>query len=255
MTDRDSAHGQDGNEIGNDPIVRNPPAGIRGQDNHGKNTNQSERDAELELANHLRYLDEEIAELGLLARRTPSHVDLEHVRQQGLRDVQRQTAQKDGQHDDPLEVFQQRHNERLLSDAVPHDGQRDIAQAVEDDDDAEPHLPAVDVVLVKIPIEPADSKVIGQGHDPRRPNGVVRANVADDGDLGCEADVGEQKATEQFGEWALVDPFAHRVEEKLVAAVGVLFPPCEFVVHRQADTLLKAAVCPGRQTDDVAVTL
>ena len=46
------------------------------------------------LLQHLGNLDKEVGELGLLGRRAPGHVDLEHVRQQRLRDVQRQPTQE-----------------------------------------------------------------------------------------------------------------------------------------------------------------
>lgn len=177
------------------------------------------------------------------------------MRQQRLGDVEGQPAEEDGEHDDPLDVLEEGAKEGFLSDPVPHDGQRDVSEAVEDDDDAEPDLPGVDVVFVEVAVEPADGEVVGRGHDPGRADGVVGADVGDDGDFGGEADVGEEETTEERGEGTFVHPFAHGMEEQLVAAIGVFFPAGQFVIDSEGDAFFETFARPGGQADDVAVTL
>jgi hypothetical protein len=253
MAARHRGHGQDGDKIGDAPGIGHIAGG--GQHHHAGDAKEGKADRVLELLDHLGHLDEEVGELGLLAGGAPAHVDLEHVGEQRLGDVEGEATEEDGQHEDPLDVLEQGAEEGLLAHAVAHHRQRDVAQPVEDDDDGEPDLPAVDVVLVEVAVEPADGEVVGRGHDPGRADGVVGADVGDDGDLGGEADLREEEAAEERGEGPLVDPLAHRVEEQLVAAVGVLFPAREFVVDGQGDAFLEALARPGGQPDDVAVAL
>lgn len=55
------------------------------------------------------------------------------MREKGLRDVQREAAEKDGEHENQFEVFKEGTEEGFLADAVPHEGEGE-AEAVEDDD-------------------------------------------------------------------------------------------------------------------------
>jgi len=96
-----------------------------------------------------------------------------------------------------------------------------------------PDFPAVDVVLVEVPIVPTESEVICRCHDPRRADGVVRSDVRDDRNFAREADVREQELTEQRRKRTLEDPEANRVEEQLVAAICVLLPSGKFIVDGQ----------------------
>lgn len=104
MTRRDGRHGQDGDEITNLPVRWDEVC--RGEEDHADDADQGEEHAELELLEHLGHLDEEVGEFGFLGRRPPRHVDLEHVGQERLRDVQGQAAQEDTQHEGPFEVHQ-----------------------------------------------------------------------------------------------------------------------------------------------------
>lgn len=83
----------------------------RGQNDHARNHHDAEKHREPELAQHFRHLDEEVRELQLLRRRAPRHVDLEHVREDGLGDVDRDTAQEDEEQEEPLEVLNERPDE------------------------------------------------------------------------------------------------------------------------------------------------
>lgn len=71
----------------------------------------------------------------------------------------------------------------MRSGAVTHDCEGDVTETVEDDDDGEPDFPRVDVVFVQVAIEPSDGEVIGGGQDPGGADGVVSADVGEDGDL------------------------------------------------------------------------
>ncbi len=93
--------------------------------------------------------------------------------------MQAQPAQEDGEHEQPLEVLKQAGQQALLADAVPHDGQRHVAEPREDDDETEPHLERVEVVLVQDGREVAPEEVVGQREDAGRCDGVVRADVWD----------------------------------------------------------------------------
>ena len=189
---------QDSNEVGDAPAVRHERR--NGQDNHGDHTEQRETHTPLEAAQHLRHLLEEVALLGLLARRAPRHVDAEHMAQQRLAHVQRQSAQKTSQHERPLQVLEQAAEPAARADTVAHRGEGDVAEAVEDDDDGEPDFPAVDVVLVEVAVEEADGEVVGDRQDPGGADGVVGADVGYDGDFGGEADVREEELAEEGGE-------------------------------------------------------
>ena len=229
MTPRDRRHRQHGHEIPYTPLMRH---NLTAQHAHPQHRAHRKRNTHLEPPQHAGDLDEKIRHLRLLRRRAPRHVQLEHVREQRLADVQRQPAQENREQDDPLEILTQRGPEPRFASAVAQERERDVAQAVEHEHDAEPHAPAVDVVLVQEPVEPADGEVVGERHEPRRADGVVRPDVAQHGDLGGEADVGGEEAAEEGREWSAADPVAHRVEEQLVAAVRVLLPAGELVVHR-----------------------
>lgn len=194
MTRRDRGHGQDSDEVCDPPGVRHPVC--RGQQHHGDDHDDGEQQAILEAPQDLGDLDEKVGKLRLLARGAPGHVDFEHVCQQRLRDVQGQPTQEDAQHEDPFEILCQRGQEGLVRDAVAHDRESDVAQAVEDDDDGEPDLPAVDVVFVEVSVVPADGEVVCGRHDPCRADGVIRSYVGDDGDLGGEANIAEEEAGE-----------------------------------------------------------
>jgi hypothetical protein len=87
MTRRHCTHRQYRNEIVDLPAIRHKAALCQGD--HTDDSEQSKEDAELEPLDDFRDLDEEVAEFCFLAGGAPRHVDLEHVRQQGLRDMQR----------------------------------------------------------------------------------------------------------------------------------------------------------------------
>lgn len=104
MTSDDRSHGQDGNEILDLPI-RGHEIG-RSENDHADDADKREQHAPFEALQDFGDLDEEVGELGFFGRCAPGHVDLEHVSEQGRRDVQRQTAEEDGEHESPFEIEQ-----------------------------------------------------------------------------------------------------------------------------------------------------
>lgn len=110
----------------------------------------------------------------------------------------------------PFQILKQRRKPSAFSNSISHRRQRDVSEAIEDNDDGEPDLPTVNVVLVQVSIKPANGEIIGNGQNPRGANGVVGPNVADNGDFGGESDVGEEEFTEEgcegsgFSQWLLV---------------------------------------------------
>src|SRR5437879_13923343 len=89
--------------------------------------------------------------------------------------------------------------EGFFPNTIPHNCQRDVSKKVEHNDNRKPHLPGVDVILVEIPIIPANGKVISSSHNPCSANSVVCSNVRDDGNFGRHTDVREQEFAEQRG--------------------------------------------------------
>lgn len=77
----------------------------------------------------------------------------------------------------------------------------------------------------------------------------------DDSNLGGQANVGEEEASEQRSEGALPEPHADGVEEELVAAVSILLPASQFVVDCKRDTLLETLAGPSSKTDNVTSAL
>jgi hypothetical protein len=135
--------------------------------------------------------------------------------------MQHRTISKERTQTHPLEVLQQTLPKTPLPGPIPHNRQRHIPQPIKHNDDTEPHLPAIDVVFIEVSVEPANSEVVRQRHDPRRPDRIICSDVADDGYFRCEANVAEEEAAEERCEGAAVQPAAERVEEELVAAVCV----------------------------------
>ncbi len=88
-------------------------------------------------------------------------------------DVQGEATEEDGEHECPFEVLEDGTEERSFADSVAHYCQSDVAETVEDDDDAEPDFPGVDVVFVEVAVEPADGEVVGCCHYPGGAYGIV----------------------------------------------------------------------------------
>ena len=112
---------------------------------------------------------------------------------------------------------------------------------MEDDDDGEIDLEAVDVVVVEVPVEPADEEVVGDGEDPRTADGVVGPDVRHDGDLGHERHVASDEFAEKRRHGPARGPVAVGMEDEFRAAIGVFFPPRKFVVDGKRHAFFEAA--------------
>lgn len=252
MTDSHRRHGQNGHEILDVPPIRNERRYC--QDDHTHNTHDRKCDAELEPLQHLWHLDEEVGEFSFLGRRTPCHIDFEHVGQQGLRDVQGEAAEEDGEHEDPFEVFDQGAEEGAIADAVAHHCESDVSKTVEYDDNRKPgtavsmksskgygivsgidlpNFPRVDVVLIEVSVKPAYSEVVGSCHDPGGTDSIVSADVRDNRDFARKSDVAEQEATEKLGERTPCEPEADWMEKQLIASISVFLPSSKFIVDSE----------------------
>jgi hypothetical protein len=102
-----------------------------------------------------------------------------------------------------LTILVERVEERALADTVSHDREGNVTKTIEDDDDTEPDLPGVNIVLLQVTVEPADGEIICGCHDPGCSNGVVSTNIGDNGNLRGEANVAEEKSAEQWSEGSL----------------------------------------------------
>ena len=103
MATGDGRHRQDSHEIFDLPVRRDERAAS--EDDHAGDTEQGEGHAELELLEHFGHFDEEIGELGFFGGGTPGHVDFEHVGEERGRDMEREPAEEDSEHENPFEVF------------------------------------------------------------------------------------------------------------------------------------------------------
>jgi hypothetical protein len=59
-------------------------------------------------------------------------------------------AEEDEEHEEPLEIFDECRHEGALAGAVAEGREGDIAEAVKDNDERDPDVPAVDIVFVDI---------------------------------------------------------------------------------------------------------
>ena len=171
----DRRHGQDGHEILDLPVVGHE--WCNSEDDHSGDTDDGEQHGELELLEHLGHFNEEVGEFGFLGGGTPRHVDLEHVAQESLGDMQGETTQEDCEHEGPLHVLEERVQEGAFTDTVAHDCQSDVAETIENNDDGEPDLPRIDVVFIEVTVVPSDGEVVGCGHDPGGTDGIVGSDI------------------------------------------------------------------------------
>jgi hypothetical protein len=179
---------------------------------------------------------------------TPCHVDLKHVREQSLRDMDGDASQKDKEQEEPLELFTERAQERAFTTSVAKSSASDVTDycalavktfpstkvqltAIEDEDEHNPDVPRGDVVLVNVALVPADDEVVGGGKQPSSANGVVGSDVGDDIDLGRQSHVGPEKGLEQRCERPANEPEANWVKYQLVTTIGVLLPAGKLVVN------------------------
>jgi hypothetical protein len=85
----------------------NPPHGrerVRPGD-HQSHHRKTKQECETELLDQFRHLGEKRRVFDFFGCRAPRHVDLEHVREKGLRDVQADAGEEDAEEGHPFEIF------------------------------------------------------------------------------------------------------------------------------------------------------
>ncbi len=92
MTEHDGRKRPDGGEDGDAPEGR----GDRGKTDHACGAEDAEQEGKLELLEEFRNFLEEGRVLDFLGRSPPSHVDGEHMAEQGLTDMEGQATEKNG---------------------------------------------------------------------------------------------------------------------------------------------------------------
>ena len=110
MSEDQTRHWNDGLQLVDVPAIRDEIP--YRQDDHTGHENYAKGKAEPEPPQGPWHLDEEIGEFECLRGGAPGHVDLEHVREQGLGDVNGYATQEDKEHEKPFEVFEERRQER-----------------------------------------------------------------------------------------------------------------------------------------------
>jgi hypothetical protein len=130
------------------PVVRDEAT--LGHDNHSRDSDDGKAHAEPKVLENLGYFNEEIREFQLFGGGAPRHVDLEHVGQEGLRQMDGDTTKEDEEAEEPLEILEQGADEGSFAGTVTHSCQRDVTETVEDDNEGDPNFPGVDIVLVDV---------------------------------------------------------------------------------------------------------
>lgn len=272
MRDYQARHGHDSFDLINVPAVRYERCFAKYD--HAGGHDDTEAEAEPKATERPWHFDEEVGELKSLERMmsancagesilcthlcsgTPCHINLKHVSQKSLRDVDRDAAEEDEEEEKPFELLAERAKKRSLAGAVAESSSRDIIDwrtlvrtpldkrcrteltAVEHKHKNDPDVPRADVVFVDIALEPADDAVVGSGQDPGSSNGIVGADVCDDVDLGTESHIAADELAEQGRKRPADEPEAEWVENQLVAAVGVLLPASELVIDLEVLALV-----------------
>lgn len=226
-----------------------------GQHHHTSQHQHTEGKGVFELAKDGRDLIEERGFGLLFCGGAPRHVGAEHVRSNGLANVDRDAAEEDGEQRQPLEILKERADQAAVRGAVAQHAQRDGAERLEHDHDAEVDPEAVRVVVVQIPVEPADQEVVEHCEQPRRSDRVVRADVRQHGDLRHQRHVGRDEVAEKRCDGAAGRPVAEGVEDELRTPVGVFLPARELVIDGQRDTFLELVVVDSREAQFVAFPL
>lgn len=148
-------------------------------------------------------------------------------------DMDRDATEENIQQEYPLNILEDRLQEAEFADPVAVDGDGEHAEAAEDDEDGEEDAEGVDVEVVEIGQVPADEEEVGRDEEVGGSDGVVRADVGEDSDLGRERHARGYKFAEDGGEGAAGGPVVEGVEDELAAAEGVFLPAGKFVVDGQ----------------------
>jgi hypothetical protein len=251
VTDNHNTQRPDSEELSDLPV----PGQCNSADNHTGSHDDAENESVLEVLDDLADFLEESRVFGFLAGGAPVHFNAEHVRQEGLRQMHGETAEEDGHHGDPHEVGDESAEQVLLVGTVAKDGEGDVTETGENDKDGEVDLERIQVVLVLVRVVPAEKEVVENGQDPSAADGVVSTDVGHDSKLRRKGHSGADEVAEELGERTASRPVADRVEQELVASVGVFLPTSKFVVDGKRDTFLETIAGVTTHADNVTIVL
>ena len=113
---------------------------------------------------------------------------------------------------------------------------------IEDDGHTDEDLPRGDVELIDLIDEPTDNQIVGQCERDRRGDGIVCADVSNDGDFRGDLDVRTQEFAKERRDGSTSPPIFDWMEYKLVATVGIFLPAGKFIVYSKRDTFFEAPV-------------
>jgi len=155
----------------------------------------------------------------------------------------------------PLDGLPQAEEECPLAETVTKHSVCDRRENVKDDSHTDEDLPRGDVELVDFIRKPAHDEVVCKRKRDGRSDSVVGEDVSDDSDLAGDLDVAPQELAEERRDRASSEPVAERMEDELVATVGVLLPASKLIVDSKRHTFFEATVVVGSEADDKAVHL
>lgn len=219
-----------------------------GEVDHATHDGKDDRIHPLEVPDDAVETDSESGGFQFFGCRCPFHVDAESMANERLQQVERKTTEEQDEHRTPFDGLQQAHEEGLLSESMPQHSVGERREDVEDDSHADEDLPGRDVELIDLVHEPTEDKVVGECKRDGGGDGVVCADICDDGDLAGDFDVATQEPAEQRRYGSAPPPVLERVEHELVTAIRVLLPSGEFVVDCEGDTFFEAAVMISRES-------
>ena len=116
------------------PLNLPTPRRKTSKENHDSHKRHNTHIHPLKALENLRHLLKEITVLRLLRRRTPLHINTEHMRQQRQIQMETQPAKENSEQRHPREVLEQTGQKALFAETVAEDGEGDVADAGEDDD-------------------------------------------------------------------------------------------------------------------------
>jgi hypothetical protein len=145
--------------------------------------------------------------------------------------------------------------ETLFRESVAEDGESNVTQGTEHDDQGEVDLERIEIVVIKVAIEPADKEVVCKSQDPRCADCVVCPDICHNGDLGGKTNIRGEELSEERSKRTASKPESEWMEQQFVAAVSVLLPAIQFVVHCQGNTFFEAIAGIGAKTNDVTGNL
>jgi hypothetical protein len=127
------SHGEHGGNDADLPVLGNDES----HDDHGGRHANAESECVLELLDDIGDSLPEGDVFEFLGGSSPLHIDAEEMTEERLRDVERNTAEEDGQERDPLEVGEQSADEASLTNSVTQHCKCDVTNSCENTNNGE----------------------------------------------------------------------------------------------------------------------